>query len=270
MHNDQIASYLDIVWSSMSSLCAGFSDDQWKLPTDCPGWSVQDQLSHTVGIESSMLGTPAPDHTPTESSHVKNAVGASNEVQVDWRRRWPGSRVLAEFNDVTAKRREALAAMIEADFEVEEETQRGTTSMADRLGIRVFDAWVHEQDMRRAVDMPGNFDGPVAEYAMERMTEVIPFVVGRRAGAPDGASVVFRISVPFALDFAIAVADGRASRVPDEPEHPTVTLSMSSVDFLRLCAGRVDPDVALNAGLVQTSGFFGLGEAIVRQMSYIP
>ena len=56
----------------------------------------------------------------------------------------------------------------------------------------------------------------------------------------------------------------------DEPAHPTVTLSMSSVNFLRLCAGRVDPDVAINAGLAETSGFFGLGEAIVRQMSYIP
>jgi uncharacterized protein (TIGR03083 family) len=142
--------------------------------------------------------------------------------------------------------------------------------MADRLGIRIFDAWVHEQDMRRAVDVPGHFDGPVAEYAMERMIEVMPFVVGRRAGAPDGASVVFRISAPFALDFTITVFDGRASRVPDEPEHPTVTLSMSSVNFLRLCAGRVDPDVALNAGLVRMSGFFGLGDAIVRQMSYIP
>ncbi|HAL48231.1 MAG: maleylpyruvate isomerase family mycothiol-dependent enzyme [SAR202 cluster bacterium] len=270
MQNDQIPSYLDIVWSSMSALCAGFGDDEWRLPTDCPGWSVQDQLSHIVGSESTALGNPAPDHTPPESSHIKNAAGASNEIQVDWRRSWPGSRVLAEFNDVTAKRREALAAMTEADFNVETETARGTTTMADRLGIRIFDAWVHEQDMRRAVDVPGHFDGPVAEYAMERMIEVMPFVVGRRAGAPDGASVVFRISAPFALDFTITVFDGRASRVPDEPEHPTVTLSMSSVNFLRLCAGRVDPDVALNAGLVRMSGFFGLGDAIVRQMSYIP
>ncbi len=270
MQNDQIAKNLDIVWSSMSELCAGFSDEQWELPTDCPGWSVKDQLSHIVGSESTALGNLVPEHTPPEANHVKNPAGASNEIQVDWRRSWSGSEVLAEFNEVTAKRREALAAMTKADFNVETETPRGTTTMADRLGIRIFDAWVHEQDIRRAVDVPGAFDGPVAEYAMERMTDVMPFVVGRRAGAPDGSSVVFRISAPFALDFAIAVVDGRASRVSDGPAHPTVTLSMSSVNFLRLCAGRVDPDVAINAGLAETSGFFGLGEAIVRQMSYIP
>ena len=33
---DHIVSCLDIVWESMSGLCESFTEDQWKLATDCP------------------------------------------------------------------------------------------------------------------------------------------------------------------------------------------------------------------------------------------
>ena len=55
---DHIVSCLDIVWESMSGLCESFTEDQWKRATDCPGWSVQDQLSHITGSESQLAGNP--------------------------------------------------------------------------------------------------------------------------------------------------------------------------------------------------------------------
>ena len=101
---DHIVSCLDIVWESMSGLCESFTEDQWKLATDCPGWSVQDQLSHITGSESQLAGNPTLGHTPPESPHVKNQIGASNEAHVDYRRSRPGSKVLKEFNEVRGDR----------------------------------------------------------------------------------------------------------------------------------------------------------------------
>ena len=89
---DHIVSCLDIVWESMSGLCESFTEDLWKRATDCPGWSVQDQLSHITGSESRLAGNPTLDHTPPESPHVKNQIGASNEAHVDYRRSRPGSK----------------------------------------------------------------------------------------------------------------------------------------------------------------------------------
>ena len=84
MNDQELIDKLESVWSSMDQLCRGFSEKEWKTPTDCPGWSVQDHISHIVGTESWLLGRPMPDHKPRDMSHVKNEVGARNEVAVDW------------------------------------------------------------------------------------------------------------------------------------------------------------------------------------------
>ena len=96
---DHIILCLDTVWESMSKLCEPLTEEQWKLATDCPGWSVQDQMSHIAALESKLAGGPALDHTPPESSNVKNPQGATNEADVDYRRSWSGSEVLQEFNE---------------------------------------------------------------------------------------------------------------------------------------------------------------------------
>ena len=97
MGNQQVVDLMEHVWHSIDSLCSPLTEGQWKTPTECPGWSVQDQVSHLVGAESRILGNPVPDHAPRDTSHVKNDVGQSNEVVVDYRRSWPGQRVLEEF-----------------------------------------------------------------------------------------------------------------------------------------------------------------------------
>jgi len=79
MSNQQVVDLMEHVWSSIDSLCSRITEAQWKTPTDCPGWSVQDQVSHLVGAESGILGNPRPDHTPGDTSYVKNDIGQSNE-----------------------------------------------------------------------------------------------------------------------------------------------------------------------------------------------
>ena len=59
---------------------------EWEKTTDCPGWSVKDNLSHIIGTEATILGRPAPDHDPGEKPWIRNPVGAGNEIHVDYRR----------------------------------------------------------------------------------------------------------------------------------------------------------------------------------------
>ena len=73
--NDQeLVDRLEEVWASIDSMCANLNDAQWKTPTDLPGWSVQDNVVHISGIESSILGRPAPDHTPPDYDHLHAVV----------------------------------------------------------------------------------------------------------------------------------------------------------------------------------------------------
>ncbi len=96
------------VWASVVDACQDLDEAQWALPTDCPGWSVQDQLSHLVGIEHTLLGDPAPKPVSQVPPYVKNPIGEMNEAWVEPHRELSGPEVLAEFVDVTDRRLAAL------------------------------------------------------------------------------------------------------------------------------------------------------------------
>ena len=63
-----------------------------------------------------------------------------------------------------------------------EPTPRDTSwsgGMRDLWHIRIFDAWIPQQDMRRAVKRPGDLAGPVAEHAVGRVAMAMPGSAGR-------------------------------------------------------------------------------------------
>src|SRR4051812_12584032 len=85
---------LEAVWRSIDDLCAGLDEEQWRAPTACPGWSVQDNLAHLIGIESMLLGREAAPAVEMPD-YVRNPIGESNENEVVLRRSRTGAEVLA-------------------------------------------------------------------------------------------------------------------------------------------------------------------------------
>ena len=269
MSSDSIlVSNMETVWGSIESLCRGLEEAQWRAPTECPGWSVQDQLSHLTGAEASILGRPRPDHLPQDTSFVRNEVGQNNEVLVDWRRSSSGADVLEEFTQVTGERMQFLNALTPQDFDQAMDTPIGPGTMGDFLSIRIFDAWVHEQDMRRALDAPGHMEGPVVRHSLDRMCMALPFVTGKKAGAADGVTVVFRISGQEARTVCIGVEDRRAKEI-ELPANPSVVLTLDVETFTCLCCGRRSSEQVVGAGKVGLEGDKVLGRTIVANMNFM-
>ena len=108
------------------------------------------------------------------------------------------------------------------------------------MEVRVFDSWVHEQDVRLALDRPGGSGNQASALSLDRVQGAMGYVVGKQAGCPEGSAVRFAVAGPGrdGRAFTVAVRDGRAGEVGDEVA-PTVTLSLSSIDFVRLGCGRV-------------------------------
>ncbi len=267
MSDKDLVDNMERIWSSLSALCDSLSQDDWKLPTACPGWSVQDQLSHLAGNESRILGRALPDHTPNQSDHVKNETGSRNEISVDWRRSWSGQQVLQEFREVTTERMQALRALMEEDFTKETDTPAGVNTVRELLGRRIFDAWVHEQDIRRAVSRPGNLEGPVADHAMNRLAMAMPYVVGRKAQAPDGSTVVFEVTGPAGRTLPVAVEGQRAKYLDEVPNSPTVRLTMDMETFSSVGCGRIPLDEVQADNRVQIEGDQHLGQKVLEQMN---
>jgi len=269
MSDQETVNNMEAVWRSLDELCSNIEDGEWGTPTDCPGWSVQDQLSHLVGSECRLLGRPAPNHVPEETGHVKNDIGQNNEVLVGARRSLPGGKVLEEFREVTGQRLSILRGMTGSDFDEETDTPIGRAPVRELIAIRIFDAWVHEQDIRRAVGKPGHMDGTVARHAMDRMVMAMPYVLGRKVQPADGTGVVMNINGLAGRVFAIAMQGNRANLVPSIPFPATVSFNMDLETFACLACGRWEPRSVLDKGLVRIQGDRALGETIVEQLNFM-
>ena len=253
---------LEHTWRSLSTFCASLTEAQWKTASQLPHWTVQDNLSHIVGTEAGMQGIERSQHQASDLSHVKNPIGEMNEHDVDSRRGQTGAQVLAEWNAVMEARVSTLRHGDDAYFAQESFTPTGPGTLADFLHIRVLDCWIHEQDMRRAVGQPGNQDGPGAGHTIDRLIRTIPIVVGKRAGTPEGGTVVIAITGPVHRTIATTIIDGRAQIVPDVPASVFTTISMDSDTFLQLATGR-----ATHTELASDISFDGDTELATRVVS---
>ena len=267
--DQELAEQMGRVWRSLADAGRPLTEAEWKTATEVPGWSVQDNLAHVTALEWQLLGRPELDHQVADDlPHVRNDFGRTNEVFVDSRRSWTGADVLAEFEAVTGDRLAALAALDADGFGSESWTPVGPGTVRDLLPFRIFDAWVHEQDMRRAVGRPGDLDGPVAAAAMQRILDTLPFVVGKKAAAPDGATVVVDLAPPLAARVAVVV-DGRARPVEPVPEQPSVRIAMDGETYARLACGRLDPAPVLAGDRVRLEGDATLGRRVVEELNFL-
>jgi uncharacterized protein (TIGR03083 family) len=230
-------------FDSLSELGSSLTEAQWKTPTDLEGWTVQDNLSHLVGIERMLEGLAGTSHKSPPATHVKNPIGESNENEIDSRRHLSGAQVLAEWKDIAAQRLKTLRGADDEYFAASSMTPTGPGTLADFLHIRVLDCWVHEQDMRRAVNQPGHLGGPAAEHTIDRLIRTLPIVVGKRASTPEGASVVIDITADpvhggVSRHIVTTVTNGRAAISDIESDNVLARLSMDTETFLILATGR--------------------------------
>ena len=231
---------------------------------------MQDQVAHLAHIEWRLLGRPDVEHSaPDDLPHVKNSFGKINEVFVDARRPWTGADVLAEFHEATRQRVAELRALDADGFGADSWTPMGPGTVRDLLPFRMFDSWVHEQDIRRAVDRPGDLDTPVAAQGLGMVTASMPFVVGKKVAPPEGSMVVFSLSGPLAREVVVAIVDGRGRMLDAAPAEPSVVLHMSTETFARLACGRIDPAATVAAGDVTFEGDAALGRRVVDAMNYM-
>jgi len=254
---------LERTWQSVLELCEPLDEQQWKTPTGCPGWSVQDNISHLVDYEERALGRPGPDHRPSSLAHVKNELGEANEVGVDHRRALSGHQVLAQLREIVRERTAQLHGPTPEDLDQPVTTPAGPGTAADMLTLRVMDTWSHEQDIRRALGLPGHETGPAVEESVGYLSRFLPFVVGKRAAAPEGSLVVFDIDGVNRL--GIEVVDGRARPVEPEAGEATVRLRMPASTFAALTGGRSDAPTD-----VEVEGDEALAARILGSMGFMP
>jgi len=272
--NQTVQAYTD-AWTqsieSISELLAPLPTDAWNRATECPGWSVRDVVSHIIGVESEMLGDPRPIHAlPRDLPHVRNDFTRYMELPVDKRRCWTSVEITSELEYTVIRRSRALRnSRHGADDPVRWPAGPLARELpyATVLRLRAFDVWVHEQDLRRALQEPGNLDSPAALVTRDLLIETLPKQVAKEAGAPIGTAVVFDVAgaMPFQRTVRVG-AHGRGTLDESVEAAPDVRLAMDWQTFVRLCCGRVRPETAL----VNVIGDQELGMRVLAHLTSTP
>lgn len=267
--SEPIIGVLREIWSSTAQACEELHPDAWDLSTDCPGWTVRDQLSHVIGTELGLLGQAPPPPPDPMPGYVHNPLGEMNEAWIEERRAVPGNEVLAEFIEVTGRRLVELAGFPPERWGALGWSPAGEAPYRNFMEIRAFDSWVHEQDIRLVIDRPGGRYRRGEEIALAHVAMGMPYVVGRKVAPPDATTVVFDVTGPLAHTLAVQMNAKRADVLAGPPDRPTVRLALSAEQFVRLGCGREEPERVLTSGAIGIDGDQELGARVIRAMDFM-
>jgi uncharacterized protein (TIGR03083 family) len=269
LDKSDVLSGLFDTWDSLDRLLIGLSEQQWRTPTPLPGWCVHNVVAHIIGTESVLQGISTPDADIDVSSlaHVRNDVGVANECWVRHLSAESGDDLQQRFREVTADRRKSLTDMPVEDWNAPTLTPVGSDSYGRFMRVRVFDCWMHEHDIRDALNQPASdaeLAGPAPRLVLNEMAISMGYVVAKLGKAPDGSRVAIELTGPLARSIRVLV-DGRAQLVDDfGGEQPTATIRLDGVLFTRLAGGRADT----GAGGVELGGDQEVAARIVEHLNY--
>ncbi|HET9896768.1 MAG TPA: maleylpyruvate isomerase family mycothiol-dependent enzyme [Streptosporangiaceae bacterium] len=98
--------------AELLTICAGLSESDWRLPSGCEGWSVQDVVSHMGALFWLVVDRhKLPDNPGTGTEEVQ-------DFYVRQRRSMSPAEVLAEYESVSAEALPRLAGLDDHDFEL--------------------------------------------------------------------------------------------------------------------------------------------------------
>ncbi|MBZ5735764.1 maleylpyruvate isomerase family mycothiol-dependent enzyme [Nocardioides sp. TRM66260-LWL] len=278
MSDEQLlAAHVETWWRSVADLLEvldGLAPHEWDLPTDLPGWDVRAVAAHTAHLES-VLATGVEEQADIgEAPHATGLLGQYTEIGVVNRRATPPAEIVEEIRRVTAQRHADLGAAMPTDASARPERVFGGVpwDWGTLLRNRPFDVWMHEQDVRRAVGRPGGLDSPGARHAVTMLAGSLGYVLGKRAGAPAGTTLVLEVVGPQdeepAVDvFAVGIDEsGRGRPLAEPPAEPTVRLRTDRATFVALAGGRLgaaDADVTVE-------GDAALGARVLASLATTP
>ncbi|WP_203336481.1 maleylpyruvate isomerase family mycothiol-dependent enzyme [Nocardioides limicola] len=264
-----LLSLIEVWWQSVTdflTLLDQVPEELWDTSTDLAGWDVRAVAAHVTHLESILAGGPHETAEVPEADHVKGPMGQFTEIGVINRRNTTGAEIVAELRAATRTRYDALLADPPTDGTVSAPGVFGAIGWPLELLLRnrPLDVWMHEQDIRRAIDRPGNLTSPGAEHTLGYLLGSTGYVFGKVVGAPVGASLVLEVDGCEPVSVAVG-DDGRAGTVP-LPEDPTVRLRCDRESYIVRAGGRRPAD----RSSFEITGDATLGARVIDSLAVTP
>jgi uncharacterized protein (TIGR03083 family) len=211
-------------------ICAGLAGDEWEAGSGCPGWSVQDVITHMgAGFQAVVDPTALPDTQGLPFERAQDAI-------VEARRGLTPGEVVTHYTQVSEKALGVLRDLAAADFEVPL-GDAGTYPASLLPAAFCFDHYTH---IRADLFAPrGPLAGPVPPADQPRVGHAIDWV--EAAIGQQNQPLLTGLREP--AEIVLSGADSRTIRVG--PHGPPAASVRSDADaFLRWITQRATWDQA--------------------------
>lgn len=267
---EQLSAYVDVWWTAVNDftlLLEQVPADAWGTATDLPGWDVHDVAAHTGHLESLLAGNDHEDVEIGDAPHARGMMGQFTEQGVVVRRDRTPDELINEIRNCTTVRRTLLLADPPTDPEAPAPGLFGAIGWNTRtlLRNRPLDVWMHEQDVRRALAMPGGMDSLAARHSVDYLAESLGYVLAKRLKAAPGTTVLLEVEGHEPLA-ATVTDEGRGQLLADIPVTPTVGLRTDRESFVVLAGGRRRSE----PGRVEIFGDDALGQQLLDHLAVTP
>ena len=267
MAYEWITDALDETWTAIDRLVRPQPESAYELVTPCPGWNVRDVLSHLLGFELMLHGTPVPAFDGPWPTHVRNPIGEINEAFVRAHRQEPGIQVRDEFCDAARRSRAALRSLSEEEWDKVGWSPEGERPYHRFQETRVLDSWIHLQDIRDALLQPEDDHGAGEEIVVNRFESALPFILAKKMQSPDGTTLQVNLSGRQARAIFLELRDGRARALVSLAQPATLEVTTPVALFWRRCAGRISAEAFLGASATDIRGNRDLAASFAENLS---
>ena len=261
---------------ALLDLLADLSDEQWRAPTVCPGWSVKDVALHLLGDDVGRLsrgrdGFMNPDFGSgldlAKWSGLVAAIDRQNAIWVEGTRR-TSPRLLRELLRFTGELTEAYFRGLDPMAVGPSVDWAGPEPAPVWLDLarEYTERWVHQQHIRDAVGRPGLTESRWLAPVLATFVHGLPRAL-RDAPAPVGARVRLTITGEAGGEWlATRSADGWHLARPDSAA-ANAGVTMDQDLAWRLFTRGVDPEAAARRAVL--TGDQALAERVLGTVSII-
>ena len=225
-------------------------------PTALPGWRVREVVAHLVTLDkATVLGA----NLFVAFASMARIEGWNERQVPKWANR-PVPELLIGLDRWGRRLAGLYRAIPEALYRVRVPTYLGRAPLGTLMWSRVYDEWVHRQDIRRSLGLADEDVDlvPAAEYVLTAIgIDALPRLRGR-----GGRIVVSLEDLPLPA-WRFDLPTGWSG--PDEPSEPAdARISASAPAFVMAAAGRGSFDALLADGTASVEGDEAAGRQFLR------
>jgi uncharacterized protein (TIGR03083 family) len=259
------------VLHQLLDLLGSLSDEDWKRPTACTGWSVKDVALHLLGGEVGNLSRRRDDYALiTSIASMEELVAVINDWNQSWivagRRISP--RLLIDLLQLTGVQMCDYFRGLDPFAMGDAVSWAGPEPAPVWLDLarEYTERWHHQQHIRDGVGKPGlkqpKYFSPVLAAFVRALPEAL-----RTTEAPDNTSVTLTIPGDSGGQWSALRHEAKWRLYAGAPERPDSEVTVDQETAWRLFTRGLGSDSA--AGQVVVTGDASLGSAVLDMVSII-